>query len=82
MTAMFPQRSEKIARTVHFSLIAMGIFFWEGWLVWGLLLVFLGVRHPPVLLPHIALDRKRYRIGYAALIIFVLTFVPTPFKMI
>jgi membrane-associated protease RseP (regulator of RpoE activity) len=82
MTAMFPENSERIARIVHLSLIALGIFFWEGWLIWGLLLVFIGVRHPPVLLPHIALDRKRVRIGYVALVIFVLTFVPTPFKVI
>jgi membrane-associated protease RseP (regulator of RpoE activity) len=82
MTAMFPDRSERIARIVHIALIGMGIFFWQGWLVWGLFLVFIGVRHPPVLLPHIALDRKRVRIGYVALVIFVLTFVPTPFAII
>ncbi|MDT8394879.1 MAG: site-2 protease family protein [bacterium] len=81
-TAMFPRHSITVARVVHFSLLFMGVFFWEGWLIWALFLVFIGVRHPPVLLPHITLDRKRVRIGYAALVIFVLTFVPAPFKII
>ena len=81
-TAMFPRRSVTIARTVHFCLLFMGIIFWEGWLVWALFLVFIGIRHPPVLLPHITLDRKRVRIGYVSLAIFVLTFVPSPFRII
>ncbi len=77
--AMFPERSDIIGRTVHILLVFMGALYWEGWLIWALLLFFMGIRHPPVLLPHITLDRRRRRIGYAALVIFVLTFVPEPF---
>jgi len=80
--ALYPDHFEIIARIVHFCLIIMGIFFWEGWLIWALLLFFIGVRHPPVLLPHISLDDRRRKIGYYALAIFVLTFVPAPFKII
>ncbi len=81
-TAMFPRHSSTVARAVHICLLFMGIFFWEGWLIWALFLVFIGIRHPPVLLPHITLDQKRVRIGYVSLAIFILTFVPTPFKII
>ncbi len=80
--ALFPDQFDVIARVVHFSLIVMGIFFWEGWLIWALLLVFIGVRHPPVLLPHISLDDRRRKVGYYAFAIFVLTFVPAPFKLL
>jgi membrane-associated protease RseP (regulator of RpoE activity) len=80
--ALYPDHFDVIARIVHFSLIIMGIFFWEGWLIWALLLFFIGVRHPPVLLPHISLDDRRRKIGYYALAIFILTFVPAPFKII
>ena len=80
--ALYPDHFDVIARIVHFSLIIMGIFFWEGWLIWALLLFFIGVRHPPVLLPHISLDNRRRKIGYYALAIFILTFVPAPFKII
>jgi membrane-associated protease RseP (regulator of RpoE activity) len=80
--ALYPDHFDVIARIVHFSLIIMGIFFWEGWLIWALLLFFIGVRHPPVLLPHISLDDRRRKIGYYALAIFILTFVPAPFKIV
>jgi len=80
--ALFPDQFDILARVVHLSLILMGVFFWEGWLIWALLLVFIGVRHPPVLLPHISLDERRRKVGYFALAIFVLTFVPAPFKIL
>lgn len=80
--ALFPTYSEVIARIVHLSLFLFGILYWEGWLVWAVLLVFLGVRHPPVLLPHIALDAGRRKVGFAAIAIFILTFVPVPFKIV
>jgi membrane-associated protease RseP (regulator of RpoE activity) len=80
--ALFPDRFDLVARIVHLVLIGMGILFWEGWLIWGLLLVFLGIRHPPVLMPHIELDSRRRKIGFLSLLVFVLTFVPTPFKVL
>ncbi len=80
--ALFPGTADRLARIVHISLIFMGIIFWEGWLVWALLLVFLGVRHPPVLLPHIELDPARRKVGFTALAILVLTFVPSPFVVL
>lgn len=80
--ALHPEQFDIIARMVHFGLVVLGIFFWEGWLIWALLLFFIGVRHPPVLLPHISLDNRRKKIGYLTLAIFILTFVPAPFKII
>ena len=80
--ALFPSRSDIIARVTHMGLVVLGIFYWEGWLFWGLVLVFLGVRHPPVLLPHIALDERRRKVGFLAVAIFFLTFVPVPFRVI
>ena len=79
--ALFPARSDVIARIAHIALFILGVFYWEGWLFWALILVFLGVRHPPVLLPHIALDERRRKVGFLAIAIFILTFVPVPFKV-
>jgi len=79
--ALFPARSDAIARFAHIALFILGVFYWEGWLFWALLLMFLGVRHPPVLLPHIALDERRRKVGFVAIAIFILTFVPVPFKL-
>ncbi|UCG38691.1 MAG: site-2 protease family protein, partial [bacterium] len=79
--ALFPEHSDRIARVVHLALVVMGGLFWLGWLLLALLLVFVGVRHPPVLLPHIALNEGRRRAGYLALAVFILTFVPAPFQV-
>jgi hypothetical protein len=60
----------------------LGFFLWEGWFVWAVLLLILGLRHPPVIHWEVSLDRKRKVIGWIALLIFILTFIPVPFKMI
>jgi membrane-associated protease RseP (regulator of RpoE activity) len=54
---------------------------WFGWFVWLLLINILGgPYHPPPLDNVTELDAKRKWIGYAVILIFVLTFVPTPFR--
>jgi len=77
--ALFGERHEWIAKITIPVLILLGIIFWEGWLIWALLLILIGYKHPPVVYPHIQLDRKRRIIGWVALLIFILTFTPTPF---
>jgi len=69
-----------ISNTAIPVLIALGVLFWPGWLVWGLLLIFLGRKHPPVVLPFITLDAHRRRIGWISLGVFILTFMPVPFS--
>jgi len=61
-------------------LVGLGVLFWPGWLVWGLLLILLGRKHPPVILPFITLDPPRRKIGWISLAVFVLTFIPVPFS--
>jgi membrane-associated protease RseP (regulator of RpoE activity) len=51
---------------------------WPGWLVWVFLAVILGRRHPPPGDPYLELDRSRKVIGYVALVIFVICFIPRP----
>lgn len=58
--------------------------FWPGWLLWGLLLLILGLRHPD-LGTHGAhgpddppLDLKRKLLAVVALLILVLSFMPAP----
>lgn len=64
------------------GLIALGWFhFWEGWYIWGaLLLVMRFLRIPPVYDPS-PLDAKRRLWALLALIIFVLCFMPSPISI-
>lgn len=60
----------------------MGILLWEGWIIWGVLLIILGFKHPPIVYSGMPLDPKRKIIGWISLIIFVLTFTPVPIMVL
>lgn len=54
---------------------------YAGWFVWiGLIFFLIGPFHPPALDDVTPLDRRRRWVGYAMIAIFVLTFVPVPFR--
>lgn len=59
----------------------LGLLLWEGWAVWAVLLLILGIRHPPVLYWEVSLDRKRKFFGWFSAAMLVLTFIPVPFKI-
>ena len=64
------------------SFLDIGITIgWIGWLLWSLILFFLiKVKHPPVN-QFVELDFKRKILGYLAILIFILSFSPTPFTI-
>lgn len=76
--ALFGENHEWISKVTLPVLVLLGIFLWPGWLIWAVLMIVLGYRHPPVVYPHIQLDRNRKIIGWVSFIIFILTFTPMP----
>jgi membrane-associated protease RseP (regulator of RpoE activity) len=54
-------------------------FYWPGWFLWGVLLLFLGRRHPPIYDPY-PVDNGRRVLAIVALVIFVLCWAPVPFR--
>jgi membrane-associated protease RseP (regulator of RpoE activity) len=58
----------------------LGDIGWEGWLMWAVLMMILGINHPPVLFWEKSLDNRRRATGILTLIIFLITFIPSPFK--
>jgi hypothetical protein len=62
-------------------LTALGIF-WNGWWLWAALIFFFGRRHAEPLDQITELDGKRKIVGFLALIVFVLVFVPVPLTLI
>lgn len=77
-----PRLGGLISKVAFVLLIPLGIAMWPGWLVFGVLTFFLGIRHPPPLDPVTPLDRKGRLLGWVAVILFVLTFVPVPFAIL
>ena len=68
----------KITLGVALLLIPLGLFFWRGWILWSVLLLGLGFRHPPLLNRWEPLDRKRLLWAAVAVLMFVLCFMPMP----
>lgn len=77
-----PRRAQIISIIVFACLIPLGIFLWPGWLVFGILTLFLGLRHPPPLDPYTPLDRSGRILGWAAIVLFLLTFIPVPLNFV
>jgi membrane-associated protease RseP (regulator of RpoE activity) len=51
---------------------------WPGWLVWAVLALLLGRRHPSPVDPYTTLDVPRKCLGILSVIIFILCFIPRP----
>jgi len=82
--AFFPRRHGKISVAISLLLLPLGAAsfidqrrFWSGWLLWGLVLLLFGRRHPMVY-DRGELDHGRRKLALLALLIFLLcfTFVP------
>lgn len=74
--SFFPNRHRQVSTCLSIMLMPLG-YFWFGWLFWGLVLLFLGRRHPAVYDPA-GLDAGRRRLGWVALAVFILCFCYAP----
>jgi membrane-associated protease RseP (regulator of RpoE activity) len=77
--AVWSDRHRRISFAVALLLVPLAIRFWAGWLVWAILLVAIGFRHPPLIDRYEPLDRSRRILAGVAVAIFVLSFMPAPF---
>ena len=78
--ALLGEKSKRLAQMLLVVFVIMGIFFWIGWIVWTLVIVLLGLRHPRVIDDRERLSLARRCIGAVMLLIFVLSFIPAPIK--
>lgn len=78
--AVFGRKHYLISITILILLIVLGIVTWPGYIVWAILFIIFGIKHPPLDDELIVLDRKRKITGCLNLAIFALTFMPTPMR--
>jgi len=69
-----------LSRLFVLALIPLGLLYSNSWLLWALILFFLGLRHPSIYDPN-PLSRNRRRLAVLALIIFLLSFSVTPVRL-
>ena len=78
--ALLGPKSRSVARLFFIVFLIMGVFFWVGWFVWALIILLLGLRHPRVIDEETPLSASRKIMGFMALLIFILSFIPAPIK--
>ncbi len=79
--AMFGRKHRRAVWPLWVILFLMG-FRWTGWWIWAVIALVMGVVHPRLWDEDFPLDRRRRRIGWLALAIFVLCFIPEPVKIV
>jgi membrane-associated protease RseP (regulator of RpoE activity) len=78
--AVFGPNAIWVSRIVFLVIVLLSIFSWFGWITWALLmLLVIRLRHPPIYetVPT-RLDRGRTVVAFVTLVLFVLTFMPSP----
>ena len=77
--AISPRWHRVMTYAAPLLLLAMGLEFWTGWLLWGAILLLPMMRHPRI--PNFPmLPRKHLWLGWIALALLALTFLPAPFE--
>jgi len=74
--ALWPRAHRWWTRGTALVLLPLG-FLWQGWVLWALILLVTGTRHPAVP-PTPGLSRGRLVLAVLALVILLLTFMPAP----
>lgn len=79
--AVFGRRHKALSLAFFLALLPLGIFYWTGWIVWAVLMLVVGLRHPALVDSDEPLGRGRKWLALVAALMLVLCFVPTPFSV-
>jgi len=80
--SLFGKKSKNWAKYFFIFLLSL-IYFWPSWGIWAILLIVITRFKSAPLLDDDVLPLKKHRIiGYIAIVIFILTFVPVPIEVI
>jgi len=71
----------RLALPLWVGLALLG-WYWPGWVLWAVVVLVIGLRHPPVWDEREPLDAKRQALALLALVVFILSFMPVPLDQI
>jgi membrane-associated protease RseP (regulator of RpoE activity) len=78
--SVFGIRARRVFPIILAALFALG-FFWNGWWIWALMLLWLGRVQAEPLDQITPLDRPRLAVAVLMVFVFLLTFSPVPFAI-
>lgn len=64
------------------ALALAGLFLWPGWILWCVVVLIVGLRHPRLVDEDKPLDPRRRLIAFVCLVLFVLSFMPIPVSLV
>ncbi|PKK83423.1 MAG: hypothetical protein CVT49_08365 [candidate division Zixibacteria bacterium HGW-Zixibacteria-1] len=76
---LFGRTQHRLSRLFFAMMVALG-FWWPGWWFFGVLVFLFGIKHPPTVNDSMKVPRSTRLLGYIAIVIFVISFVPVPFS--
>ena len=76
--AISPRLHRAFSISLPFVLFIAGVFYWVGWILWGLFLLIPAMRHPKIPLES-GLSRGRLVLGIIGFAVLLMTFTLTPF---
>jgi len=80
--SLFGKKSKNWAKYFFIFLVSL-IYFWPSWGIWAVLLIVITrFKSAPLLNDDVLPLKKHRKIGYTAIVIFILTFVPVPIEVI
>lgn len=94
--SLWPRGHRGMTRAVVIALLLLGLTTWQGWILWAVIITFMGSRHPPVaqdVAPSpfypfqpapgelSGMDDTRRNLGILALAVFAITFTPQPLRI-
>ncbi len=81
MYAVFGRNQRKLAIPLLLALALLGLK-WSGWWLWVVIVLIIGIRHPPVLDEDAPLDELRRSVAVLVLFIFLVCFAPVPIEIL
>ena len=78
MYVLLGKRSSRLLPFILISVVLLSIFY-QGWLVWALIILLVGRFHAEPLDEITPLDPKRKALAIFGVIVFILVFIPIPF---
>lgn len=77
--SVFGEAYNRLARALWAALVILGVLWFPGWVLLAVFLHFTGPKHPPIIRGPLVTGRAR-ALALISLVIFALTFTPTPFE--
>lgn len=76
------QLQRRLALPLWSLLLLAAFLYWPGWVLWSVIVLFMGLKHPPVADEGRPLGRTRQALAWVALLIFLASFMPVPLEEI